>query len=145
MRRGSTRTGAIALAWLISINIGAGVRAADTVAQATITGPVSGGTPGRPFGGLDDAALAASRFTEAEYFFSGSATAYEKVIRDYTTSDILPEAWYKVGISYDRLGQADKAREAFEFVVKTYPDSNAATLAKQELARQEPAQPARRN
>jgi hypothetical protein len=78
MHRWSTCTGAIALAWLISANIGAGARAADTVAHATISGPVSGGTPGGPFGGLDAAALAASRFTEAEYFFSGTATAYEK-------------------------------------------------------------------
>ena len=51
-----------------------------------------------------------------------AAAAYERVIRDYPSSNILPEAWYKVGISYDRLGQPDKAREAFESVVKNYPD-----------------------
>ena len=53
--------------------------------------------------------------------FRDAAAAYERVIRDYPSSNILPEAWYKVGISYDRLGQPDKAREAFEAVVKNYP------------------------
>jgi TolA-binding protein len=57
------------------------------------------------------------------------------VIRDYPNSDILPEAWYKVGISYDRLGQVDKAKEAFDYVVRAYPDSDAGRLAKQNLDR----------
>ena len=51
--------------------------------------------------------------------------AYERVIRNYPHSDILPEAYYKGGISYERLGQPDKAREACEYVVKNYPDSDA--------------------
>ena len=57
------------------------------------------------------------------------------MIRDYPNSDQLPEAWYKVGISYDRLGQVEKAREAFDYVVRTYPDSDAGRLAKQNLDR----------
>jgi TolA-binding protein len=39
-----------------------------------------------------------------------------------------------MGLALKSLKQMDRAREAFEFVVKTYPDSNAATLAQQALA-----------
>src|SRR6188474_2481883 len=38
-----------------------------------------------------------------------AAAAYEKMIRDYPSSDQLPEAYYKTGITYERLGQPDKA------------------------------------
>jgi Alpha/beta hydrolase domain len=54
------------------------VQAADAAAGATVSGPIQGGARGRPFGALEAADLAASRYTEAEYFFSGSATAYDK-------------------------------------------------------------------
>ena len=67
--------------------------------------------------------------------YRDAAGAYEKVIRDYPASNILPEAWYKVGISYDRLGQPDKAREAFDYVVKNFPDTDAGRIAKQNLDR----------
>ena len=50
------------------------------------------------------------------------------------TRPALPEAYYKKGIALKNLKQADEARAAFEYVVKTYPDSDArASLARQEL------------
>jgi TolA-binding protein len=52
----------------------------------------------------------------------------------------VPEAYYKRGLAYDRLGQTDAARASWETVVKSYPDSAAATLAKQNLDRR-PQQP----
>ena len=69
---------ALALAGVVAAVAGLRVQAADAVAQPTVTGPIQGGTHGRPFGALDAADLTASRFTEAEYFFSGSATSYDK-------------------------------------------------------------------
>jgi hypothetical protein len=45
--------------------------------SASLSGPVSGGK-GQPFGALTAADLSASRYTEAEYFVSGTAQAYEK-------------------------------------------------------------------
>ena len=41
--------------------------------------------------------------------------------------------YYKVGITYERLGQPDKAREAYEDAVKSFPDTDAGRLAKQRL------------
>jgi TolA-binding protein len=64
-----------------------------------------------------------------------TAGQWSLAIQGYPSSNILPEAWYKVGISYDRLGQPDKAREAFEAVVKNYPNSDAGGLARQNLDR----------
>jgi Alpha/beta hydrolase domain len=67
---------ALAGAWAAGTSLA--VQAADSVARPTVSGPVQGGAHGRPFGALEAADLAASRLTEAEYFFSGSATAYDK-------------------------------------------------------------------
>src|SRR5581483_1732381 len=69
---------ALALAGALAAVAAVGLTAADVAAPPTVTGPIQGGAHGRPFGALDAADLAASRFTEAEYFFSGSATAYDK-------------------------------------------------------------------
>ena len=52
----------------------------------------------------------------------------------------LPDAYYKKGIALKSLKQPEAARAAFEYVVKTYPDSSAATLARQQIT-----QPARQN
>ncbi len=66
--------------------------------------------------------------------FREAVAAYERVIRDYPQSDILPEAWYKVGSTYERLAQPDKARAAYETAVKTFPETNdAVRLSKQRL------------
>jgi hypothetical protein len=52
--------------------------AADTVPSPTVAGPTTGGSRGQPFGAMTQAELAQSHYTEAEYFYSGSASAYEK-------------------------------------------------------------------
>jgi alpha/beta hydrolase family protein len=52
--------------------------AADTVPSSTVAGPTTGGSRGQPFGAMTPADLAQSHYTEAEYFYSGSASAYEK-------------------------------------------------------------------
>src|SRR5438132_8957366 len=53
-------------------------RAAATVPNPSVTGPTSGGARGQPFGALPASYLAARNYTEAEYFVSGTATAYDK-------------------------------------------------------------------
>lgn len=73
--------------------------------------------------------------------YDKAVEAYDAAIRNYPGAPAVPDAYYKKGIALRALKQPDAAKASFEFVVKTYPDSNAATLAKQELARQEPAQP----
>jgi tol-pal system protein YbgF len=77
--------------------------------------------------------------------YDKAVEAYDAAIRNYPGAPAVPDAYYKKGIALRALKQPDAAKASFEYVVKTYPDSNAASLAKQELARQEPAQPVRRN
>jgi tol-pal system protein YbgF len=77
--------------------------------------------------------------------YDKAVEAYDAAIRNYPGAPAVPDAYYKKGIALRALKQPDAAKASFEYVVKNYPDSNAASLAKQELARQEPAQPVRRN
>lgn len=60
--------------------------------------------------------------------------AYDLAIRLYPTGNLIPDAWYKKGTALSDLKQAARATEAFEYVAKTYPESNAAFLARQQLA-----------
>jgi hypothetical protein len=46
------------------------------VAAAVVTGPITGGDHGQPFSAMPPAALAQAGYTEAEYFFGGTATAF---------------------------------------------------------------------
>src|SRR5882724_6513330 len=67
------------LAMVAAVLAGAQVaRAADSVSNPTVTGPVSGGTHGQPFGALSASDLSSAPSTETEYFFAGTANAYEK-------------------------------------------------------------------
>lgn len=65
--------------------------------------------------------------------FTEAIAAYNQVIQTYPGTNSVPQAYYKRGLAQDRLGQADMARESWEAVVKGFPDSAAAILAKQRL------------
>src|SRR5438105_1955886 len=54
------------------------VRAADTVPNPTVSGPVGGTGRGHAFGAATAADLVQSHYIEAEYFFSGTANSYDK-------------------------------------------------------------------
>jgi TolA-binding protein len=59
--------------------------------------------------------------------------AYDLAIRTYPSGNAIPEAYYKKGLALKNLRQLDRAREAFEYVAKTYPDSDAGRLARQQI------------
>jgi tol-pal system protein YbgF len=61
--------------------------------------------------------------------------AYTQVITNYPRGQSVAPAYYKRGLAFERLGQIDRARESFEAVIKTFPESDAARLAKQNLDR----------
>jgi tol-pal system protein YbgF len=65
--------------------------------------------------------------------FKEAVAAYDRVIADYATSRKIPDAYYKRGLALNALGLTDRARESWEFVVKTYPNSDAGRLARQRL------------
>jgi hypothetical protein len=46
------------------------------LAAAVVTGPIAGGDHGQPFSAMPPAELTQARYTEAEYFFGGTATAF---------------------------------------------------------------------
>ena len=72
------------------------------------------------------------------YFQAGkydkAVEAYDLSIRTYPTGNLIPDAQYRRGVALKSLKQTPRAIEAFELVVKLYPASDAALLAKQELA-----------
>ncbi len=61
--------------------------------------------------------------------------AYNRVITNYPGGDRVPEAYYKRGMTFERMGQVDQARESWDTLIKTFPDSEMARLGKQNLDR----------
>ena len=47
------------------------------LAAAVVTGPITGGDHGQPFSAMPPAELTQAAYTEAEYFFGGTATAFK--------------------------------------------------------------------
>ena len=46
-------------------------------AAAVLTGPITGGDHGQPFSAMTPADLAQAAYTESEFFFAGTATAFK--------------------------------------------------------------------
>jgi tol-pal system protein YbgF len=59
--------------------------------------------------------------------------AYDRVIANYPGSTSVPTAYYKRGVAHERLGDTARARESYEVVIKQFPDTPQAALAKQRL------------
>ena len=64
-----------------------------------------------------------------------AVAAYNRVIANYPGSPSVPKAYYKRGMSFERLGDIARARESYEAVIKQFPDTPEAVLAKQGLER----------
>jgi tol-pal system protein YbgF len=79
------------------------------------------------------------------YYASGkhqdAVKAYTQVIVNYPRGQTVAPAYYKRGLAFTNLGQVDRARESFELVIKLFPDSDAAQLARQNLARLDRGKP----
>jgi tol-pal system protein YbgF len=73
--------------------------------------------------------------------YDKAVDAFDKVIRNYTTYKDVPASYFLKGMALQGLKQNDRAREAWDFVITTYPDSAAATQAKQRLLQLAPAKP----
>jgi tol-pal system protein YbgF len=61
--------------------------------------------------------------------------AYGLVLQNHRNSGTVPDAYFKRGRAYAQIGETDAARASWEAVMKAYPDSDAARLAKQDLDR----------
>ncbi|MDA1306596.1 MAG: tetratricopeptide repeat protein [Acidobacteria bacterium] len=81
-----------------------------------------------------------ARFHVAESHYGKGAykeavAAYEQVITLHKSTDWEPQALYKQGLAYEQLGQTERAKANWELVRKSFPDTSAAMLATQNLAR----------
>jgi tol-pal system protein YbgF len=62
--------------------------------------------------------------------------AFQRTISDYPqNTDRVPEAYYKLGQTFERLNQIDNAKRAYETLVQRFPAVFSATQAKQALDR----------
>ena len=61
--------------------------------------------------------------------------ACDLAIRNYPTGDKIPEAYYRKGLALSTLKDADGARAAWEEIVKRFPETQEAGLARQGLER----------
>jgi TolA-binding protein len=59
--------------------------------------------------------------------------ACDLAIRTYPNGDKIPDAYYKKGLALQNLRDVDGAREAWEHIVKSDPNTDAGRLAQQRL------------
>jgi tol-pal system protein YbgF len=83
----------------------------------------------------DDAQFYIGECRQRENKLTEAIDAYNRVISNYPKGDRVPDAYYKRGIVLGELGQVDRARESLETVMKQFPDTDMARLAKQQLDR----------
>jgi tol-pal system protein YbgF len=77
--------------------------------------------------------------------YADAVNAYTAAIQKFPRSMWVPEAYYKRGKAQESLGTPEAARASYEQLLKTYPDTPSAGLAKQALDRigRQAAAPAR--
>ncbi|TAK15748.1 MAG: tetratricopeptide repeat protein [Acidobacteria bacterium] len=61
--------------------------------------------------------------------------AYTAVITNYKGCPWEDQAYYARGLAYEQLAMKDQARADFQYVIKTFPDSNYVPLSKSALER----------
>jgi TolA-binding protein len=64
-----------------------------------------------------------------------AAEACDLAIRTYPGTNAIPEAYYRKGLALSNMKDTVGARSAWETVIKNFPTSDAATLARQGLDR----------
>jgi len=69
----------------------------------------------------------------AQSQFDSAAVEYARVEQGWSKGDKVPAALYKIALSRDRLGQKDAAKKTFEDLVKRFPNSGEAQLARERL------------
>lgn len=73
------------------------------------------------------------------YFASGSYSAamkyYRRVFTDFADQNKAPDAMYKMGLAYEKIGDLVLARSTFEELIRKYPYSTPASSARNEVKR----------
>jgi tol-pal system protein YbgF len=69
----------------------------------------------------------------AQSRFDSAAVEYAAVETGWPQGDRVPAALYKLALSRERMGQADAAKKTFEDLVKRFPNSGEAQLARERI------------
>ena len=67
--------------------------------------------------------------------YQEALAAYTAVVTNYKDPEVVSEALYKQGLTYEQLGQKDAAIKSYQQVIKLYKGSSAEILATQGLRR----------
>lgn len=67
--------------------------------------------------------------------FEPALKQFELLVSEYPQSQKLTHALLKIGYIYDELGQREKAEQTLDDLIKRFPDSTAAGLARKRLQR----------
>ncbi len=62
-----------------------------------------------------------------------AVVAYERVIANFPGSASVPRPYYKRGLALENLGDMARAKESYDAVIKQFPDTQPATMARQRL------------
>jgi tol-pal system protein YbgF len=65
--------------------------------------------------------------------FEPAIEAWKTLIRDFPSSDKLPDARVKMGMAHEKLGRRSQALLEYRYVIDRYPNSPAARLAREKL------------
>ncbi len=88
-----------------------------------------------PHGAYSDNAwywLGESQYVKRQY--QPALSAFNTLVEKFPTSPKVPDALFKSGLAQNELGQTEAAKVLWKRVLKDYPNSNAAGLARQRLA-----------
>ena len=81
----------------------------------------------------DNAQYGAGECFFAQAKFDSAFVEYKQVGTRWATGDRAPAALYKVGLCQERLGRKDEAKQTFEDLVKRFPQSGEAQLARDRI------------
>jgi tol-pal system protein YbgF len=69
----------------------------------------------------------------AQAMFDSAAVEYARVVERYPQGEKIPAALYKLALSQEKLGQSAKAHSTFEDLIKRFPLSGEAQLARERV------------
>jgi tol-pal system protein YbgF len=81
----------------------------------------------------DNAQYGAGECFFAQSQFDSAAVEYQHVVDDYPQGDKVAAAMYKLGLSQEKLRRTSDAKKTFEDLVRKYPLSGEAQLARERL------------
>jgi tol-pal system protein YbgF len=81
----------------------------------------------------DNAQYGAGECFFAQARFDSALVEYKQVGARWASGDRAPAALYKVGLCQERLGRKEEAKQTFEDLVKRFPQSGEAQLARDRI------------